>query len=112
MILLVEDDEDVRDMLAFAFRSSGMSTTLVKNGTEALAALERETPCLVVLDLVMPGVTGWQVMEQMKARGLTVPVCVISAGGESPPEAVASFCKPFDVRELVKLAARYCAHAV
>jgi hypothetical protein len=49
----------------------------------------------------------------MKQRNLgDIPVCVISAlGGTVPTDAVASFCKPFDVRELVAMAARYCTHA-
>ncbi len=112
MILLVEDDEDVREMLEFTFRSSGYTVVAATNGADALAALERERPCLMILDLVMPRMTGWEVMTQMKERNLAdVPVCVISAlGGSIPSEAVASFGKPFDVRELVALAARYCTH--
>jgi CheY-like chemotaxis protein len=67
----------------------------------------------VILDLVMPAMTGWEVIAQMKQRNLgDIPVCVISAlGGTVPTDAVASFCKPFDVRELVAMAARYCTHA-
>ena len=113
MILLVEDDEDVREMLEFTLRSHGIAVKVAKDGASALAALEDVRPCLMILDLVMPMMTGWQVVEQMKARHLDdIPVCVISALGTSgPPEAVATFSKPFDVRELVAFAARYCSHA-
>lgn len=113
MILLVEDDEDVREMLELTFRSHGYIVDAQPNGAAALATLERKRPCLMILDLVMPMMTGWEVIAQMKQRNLAdIPVCVISAlGGSVPPEAVASFCKPFDVKELVAVAARYCSHA-
>ena len=113
MILLVEDDEDVREMLELAFRSNGYPVESACDGAGALAVLERGRPCLIILDLVMPMMTGWEVIAQMKQKKLgDIPVCVISAlGGSVPAQAIASFCKPFDVRELVALASRYCAHA-
>lgn len=112
MILLVEDDEDVREMLEFTLRSHGFLVEVANDGNAALEALARQRPCLVVLDLVMPVMTGWDVIAQMKARQLgDIPVCVISAfEGRTPSEAVASLCKPFDARELLALAARYCSH--
>jgi CheY-like chemotaxis protein len=113
VILLVEDDEDVREMLAFTLETRGYQVTVVKNGSDALEALASLQPCLVILDLVMPVMTGWQVIAEMQVRGLAkVPVCVISAlNSQSPPEAVATLCKPFDTRELFAVASRYCGHA-
>jgi DNA-binding response OmpR family regulator len=112
VILLVEDDEDVREMLAFTLRSRGYAVEVVTNGSGALEALERERPCLMILDLVMPVMNGWAVLAQMKARQMSdVPVCVISAlEGQRPVEAVATLGKPFDTTELFALAERYCAH--
>lgn len=107
----MEDDEDVRELLEFTLGSSGYVVDVVKDGAAALEALQRQRPCLVILDLVMPVMTGWQVLEQMKARQLDVPVCVISAfEGRTPGEAIASLCKPFDSKELLAVAARYCPH--
>jgi len=114
VILLVEDDEDVREMLKLTLEMSGYAVDVAMNGTAALEALDRERPCLVILDLVMPVMDGWQVLAQMKARQLgDIPVCVISAlSGRSPSEAVASLCKPFDTSELLAVAARYCSPPV
>ena len=113
MILLVEDDEDVRDMLQLTLETHGCVVELASNGRQALAAIERSRPCLVILDLVMPVMNGWAVLAEMKARNLdTIPVCVITAlGGEAPAEAVCSLCKPFETGQLLVIADRYCAHA-
>lgn len=112
MILLAEDDEDVREMLAFTLTSRGFAVETVADGGAVLDALARARPCLVILDLVMPVMTGQQVLAEMKARRLDdVPVCVISAlGGPTPPEAVACLTKPFEVSEVVAIASKYCAH--
>jgi DNA-binding response OmpR family regulator len=109
-VLLVEDDEDVREMLELTFRNRGYDVEVASDGSAALDIMARRRPCMVILDLVMPVMDGWETIAQMKARNLgDVPVCVISALGErTPSEAVASLVKPFDVNELVALAARYC----
>lgn len=112
MILLVEDDEDVRDMLRVTLELSGHAVAVATNGSSALVAIEEQRPCLVILDLVMPVLDGWGVLAQMKERRLDdVPVCVISAFGErAPDEAIATLCKPFDTNELLAIADRYCRH--
>jgi len=66
VILLVEDDEDVRDMLEFTLESSGHVREVANHGRAALEALERQRPCLIILDLLMPVMTGWQVLAEMK----------------------------------------------
>jgi CheY-like chemotaxis protein len=112
VILLVEDDEDVCDMLSFALRNRGFKVQAVHNGHAALAMIERQRPCLVILDLVMPGMSGQQVIAELHARDLAdLPVCVISALSDASPQgAVAVLSKPFDVSSVVELANRYCAH--
>ncbi len=112
VILLVEDDEDVREMLEHMLAGRGWAIEVANNGSAALTILERQRPCLMILDLVMPVMTGWEVLERMKAgRHADVPVCVISAfDGRTPPEAIASLCKPFDSSDLLALATRYCTH--
>lgn len=112
MILLAEDDEDVREMLAFTLSSRGFAVETVSDGGAVMASMSRKRPCLVILDLVMPVMTGQQVLAQMKTEHLDdIPVCVISAlGGAAPAAAVASLCKPFDVADVVSIAAKYCSH--
>ncbi len=96
MILLVEDDEDLREMMRTVLESRGFAVKEATDGVQALAILEKERPRLVILDLVMPLMTGWQVIAHMKERGIDVPVCVISAlADRNPPEAVARLTKPF-----------------
>jgi len=113
MILLAEDDEDVREMLAFALTSRGFDVETVGDGGAVLESLARTHPCLLILDLVMPIMTGQQVLAEMKTRKIAdVPVCVISAlGGPTPPEAIACLTKPFEVSEVVAIATKCCRHA-
>src|SRR5512143_972004 len=98
-------------MLAFTLQSRGYEVQVVKNGSAALEALDRERPCLMILDLVMPVMNGWAVLAQMKARQISdVPVCVISAlEGQRPSEVVATLSKPFNTTELFAVAAKYCS---
>jgi DNA-binding response OmpR family regulator len=114
VILLVEDDEDVREMLAFALTNRGFRVESVPNGRAALASIEQHKPCLVILDLVMPLMSGREVIAEMQARDLgSIPVCVISALSEvAPKEAIATLAKPFEVTELVAIAERYCSHTI
>lgn len=112
MILLVEDDEDVREMLAFTLRCSGYKVDVAKDGKAALASLEKNLPCLMILDLYMPGMNGWRVLEHMSSKKLeSVPVCVITAlEGPTPQNAVAMLYKPFDASALLAIASAYCSH--
>ena len=113
MILLVEDDEDVREMLAFTLRCWGFKVDVAKDGKAALASLEKNRPCLVILDLYMPGMNGWKLMTQMASKKLdAVPVCVITAlEGPTPENAIATLYKPFEASALLAVAAQYCGHA-
>lgn len=110
MILLVEDDEDVRDMLELTLRLSGFEVELAADGTSALRALEQRRPCLMILDLVMPGIGGHGVLAQLRERGGDpIPVCVITALDGAEPEGVVGVLrKPLETARLLALAARYC----
>ncbi|CAN5813780.1 hypothetical protein BH11MYX2_BH11MYX2_24750 [soil metagenome] len=109
MILVVEDDEDVRDMLALTLRGRRFPVMLAKNGADALIVLADQRPCLIMLDLVMPGIDGHGVLAQMKTNGYDSPVVVISALDADPPEGiVATLRKPFENPVLLELATRFC----
>jgi CheY-like chemotaxis protein len=112
MILVVEDDPDVGEMLEFSLTNRGFTVQVVTDGAAALAAIVDTRPCLVILDLHMPVMTGWELMVQMKARGYgDVPVCVTSAlESRVPAGVVATLTKPFDTTALFRISARYCAH--
>lgn len=110
VILLVEDDEDVRDMLALTLQMNGFDVAIAENGAVALEALARRRPCMMILDLVMPGITGYEVLAHLSRQGYEVPVVVISALDAMPPSGtVATLRKPFETPALLALAARYCS---
>jgi CheY-like chemotaxis protein len=83
-ILLVDDDAEIREMLADMLRSQGFAIRTAANGRDALVELrdrERELPAMIVLDLMMPVMNGWEFREQQLSdpdlQG--IPVVVVSA---------------------------------
>ena len=86
-VLAVDDDELIRTMLSRVL-SPTYDVTVARNGQEALEAIRREKPDLVVLDLRMPVMDGWQFLERLEAAGEDVPVVVLSAEAGKPwPES-------------------------
>jgi CheY-like chemotaxis protein len=82
-ILVVDDDVDHRELLCEALQAMGYQAHQAENGKVALEKLEERLPALVLLDLKMPVMTGWAVLEALKKmpRAKTIPVLVISAYG-------------------------------
>jgi CheY-like chemotaxis protein len=82
-LLVVDDDADHRELLCEALQSLGYEALQAENGRVALEQLEKRLPALVLLDLKMPVMTGWAVLEALKKmpRAKTIPVLVISAYG-------------------------------
>lgn len=105
-ILLIEDDDRVRDAVAAALQSAGWECVGVGSGEEALAAFARGPFDLLVLDLGLPGISGIEVLRQLRARS-DVPVLVMTAAG-GLDDRVAGFdfgaddyvVKPFEIAEL------------
>jgi DNA-binding response OmpR family regulator len=69
-VLLVDDDPDIRAMLAFTLDDYGFAVREAGDGIQAIAALEHKAPDLMVLDLMMPGIDGFGVLSAMRERGL------------------------------------------
>jgi DNA-binding response OmpR family regulator len=69
-VLLVDDDPDIRAMLAFTLDDYGFRVREAGDGAQAIAALEAQAPDLMVLDLMMPGIDGFGVLAAMRERGL------------------------------------------
>jgi DNA-binding response OmpR family regulator len=104
-ILLVEDDEPLRRMMSVALRFASFETREARSGMEALAILDRWHPDLVVLDLVLPGIDGLAVRQELTSQPgtRTLPVVVIT-GSQLPLDGVDAACvlrKPFSMDELV-----------
>jgi DNA-binding response OmpR family regulator len=104
-ILLVEDDEPLRRMMSIALRFANFETREARSGLEALAILDRWHPDLVVLDLVLPGIDGLAVRQELSSHPGTrmLPVVVIT-GSQLPVEGIDVACvlrKPFRMDELL-----------
>jgi two-component system, OmpR family, response regulator MprA len=107
-ILVVDDDAPIRRMLDRTLSAEGYAVETAADGGAALAAVERSTPDLVVLDVGMPGVDGLSVSRRLRAKGLAVPVLLLTAR-DSVPDRVAGLdagaddylVKPFATEELL-----------
>lgn len=88
---MVDDDAEVRGMLAQVLELEGYEVVTAADGREALRQLEARRPCLVLLDLMMPGMNGWQFRdEQLKVPALAaVPVVVLSGASNIEPRHLA-----------------------
>ena len=71
-ILVADDDPDLLDLVAYALAQAGFLVVKAKNGTEALTSYDEETPDLVILDINMPGATGFEVCASLRERGSTL----------------------------------------
>ena len=78
-ILVVDDDAPIRRMLDRTLSAEGYSVESAADGGQALAAVERSTPDLIVLDVGLPGVDGLSVSKRLRAKGLAVPVLLLTA---------------------------------
>lgn len=81
-VLLVDDDADLRDLLRTFFQQRGVEISVLHDATDLERRLERERPSVIVLDLMMPGVDGLTALKQLRARGDTIPVIMLTARAE------------------------------
>jgi two-component system, chemotaxis family, chemotaxis protein CheY len=104
MILVVDDNFDIREMVAEALALDGYRVSTASNGKEALEQAHRDRPDLIVLDLMMPVMTGWQFMEAQRGDPdlAAIPVVVVTAFADAHPEGAAAFMqKPFGIGTLL-----------
>ena len=107
-ILVVDDEPDLRDLLATSLRFAGFDTHAVASGRAALEHLAQHGADLVVMDVMMPAMDGLTTVRKLRARGDQVPVLFLTAR-DAPDEAVAGFTvgaddyvtKPFSLAEVV-----------
>lgn len=114
-VLVVEDDADLGDVVSMVLEASGYEPVLAKDGREALERLRTLRPGVILLDLMMPGMNGWELraaqLRDPKLRA--VPVVVMTGDGNAASKAAALDAadylqKPIDVPKLLKTMARYC----
>ncbi|HLS73510.1 MAG TPA: response regulator transcription factor [Actinomycetaceae bacterium] len=106
-ILLVEDEESYRDPLTFQLEREGYEVVAVEDGATALATFDRVSPDIVLLDLMLPGMSGTEICRQIRARGST-PVIMLTAKDTEIDKVVGLeigaddyVTKPYSYRELV-----------
>jgi CheY-like chemotaxis protein len=111
----VDDHDDVRDGLAFLVRTEGYAVETARDGRDALQKMRDAKPCLILLDLMMPDMSGEEFRgEQLADEELRdIPVVVISAAEDVRKVserigAVAWAAKPVDMRTLAALVSKYC----
>jgi CheY-like chemotaxis protein len=103
VVMVVEDDHLIRQVIAEALEEEGFEVVEAANGKEALEALARVRPSLILLDLMMPVMNGWEFRRaQLENPQIAdIPVVVLSALKEHQVEATRSFTKPFDLEDLL-----------
>ena len=108
-ILVAEDEKDIRELVAFTLRFAGFDVLLAVNGVEAVDLAEAEQPDLIILDVRMPKMTGYEACRQLKENSRTsdIPVVFLSAKGQEmeiqqglDSGAVEYILKPFAPDEL------------
>ena len=109
-VLIAEDDPDTLVILRINLTAAGMETMLAGDGRTAIARIEADRPDAVVLDVLLPGIDGWQVLEELHTKGNAVPVVMCSAKDNIYDlqralelGAVAYLTKPFDIDRLVEV---------
>lgn len=107
-VLIVEDDIDLRETVQLYIEREGLRCLSADNGTDGIAQIQRFRPNLVVLDIMMPDLDGFQVCQQVRAAGCFVPILMLTARVEEGDRlkglAIGAddyLTKPFSAKELI-----------
>jgi DNA-binding response OmpR family regulator len=117
VVLVVDDEPDIRELVRINLEQAGHRVVTAANGVEALARVREEPPDAMFLDVRMPGLDGWAVLEQLKSDTGTelaeIPVFMVTAADEPESRlrggiegALHYITKPFDPQELVRVLER------
>ena len=107
-ILIVEDDPHILLGLEEVLKSEGYETSSCNRGDEAVAAVTKFQPTLIVLDVMLPGASGYDICKQLRTKKVTTPILMLTAKGQEIDKVVGLdlgaddyVTKPFGVRELL-----------
>lgn len=111
-ILVVEDDVSILDMVMQILRAEGYPVIGAKNGLEGLAECDRRPPSLILLDMRMPRMDGWEFAAALRARGIASPVVVMTAADNAKRwadevGADGYVVKPFEFLDLLASVAKH-----
>ncbi|TCL55186.1 DNA-binding response OmpR family regulator [Kineothrix alysoides] len=106
-ILIVDDDNNIAELIALYLTKECFETMIVNDGESALTAVDTFSPNLILLDLMLPGIDGYQVCREVRAKS-SIPIIMLSAKGEIFDKVLGLELgaddymeKPFDSKELV-----------
>jgi CheY-like chemotaxis protein len=112
-VLVVEDDPDMADAILLVLGAAGYATRSAADGKQALAAVEANMPALILLDMLMPVMNGWEFARQLHAKYQSSPPIVVVSAAEhararsAEIEAADVLPKPFDTGDLLRIVGRY-----
>ncbi|MBN9294870.1 MAG: response regulator [Flavobacteriia bacterium] len=110
-ILIVDDEPSIVLSLDYLMRKNGFQPFIARNGEEALVISKKEMPALIILDIMMPGIDGYQVCEQLKGNPETAGIKIIFLSAKSGKEAIEKglnvgadkyLTKPFNTKQIMQ----------
>ena len=110
LIVVVEDEQAIQDVIAYNLRREGYEVLLAGHGNEGLALIQSKRPALVILDLMLPGIDGLSICQQLRADAKTrsIPLMILSAKEEESDIVIGLslgaddyLAKPFSPREML-----------
>ena len=112
-ILIVDDDELIRETLQELVEMVGCSALVAANGKEALQVMAKHRPCLVIVDLLMPVMTGNELLEAMRSDPALakIPVVVSTSAPDRAPPGVPIIRKPVNIDTVMDWMKRSCSCA-
>ncbi|MBU3966357.1 MAG: response regulator [Euryarchaeota archaeon] len=82
-VLIVDDEPDTLELVKLVLESGGFKTVLAASGKEALKELEASKPDLVLLDIMMPDMDGWEVFRKIKEKDAKIPIAILTAKAQN-----------------------------
>ncbi len=106
-VLIADDDSNISELIKVYFEKDGFETVTARNGREAVELFKSEAPSIVILDVMMPEMDGWQVCREIR-RVSNIPIIMLTAKGETFDKVLGLelgaddyMVKPFDPKELI-----------
>ncbi len=109
-VLVVDDEEDVRETLREVVEMTGCTALLAANGAEALELLQQRRPCLIILDLLMPVMTGTEFIEATRRQPelAALPIVISTSAPARAPAGFSVVAKPIDIEKVWDYIRRAC----
>ncbi len=108
-VLVVDDEPDTLELVKLVLESGGFEVSLANNGSEALALIDTVKPDLVLLDIMMPDMDGWDVFRKIKDKNPRIPIAILTAKAQNIDKLLGLhvlkaddyITKPFGKNELI-----------